>query len=338
MLILSVFLLPKHELKPLWSSQPWRTKIDSTCSPIFFCGRTYAWSAHSPQSWCDWFSASDLIVWSVLEWVCWGKFHYCGGVLRRPIHWSVLSTFIPEHFWSHLSVFNVCNDFYSFRKEHTRAMQRHYRAWRRLASVRCCSVRSSGLWRLAAAWCSRSCRAGRKTWRTSCCFWSCWPYCSSTSSWETPWNATPTRWSSASSSPAGCSSPGRATTGPRAKTAERSSTSTTRRGTRSSSHKSLLCCGTRNGIRSASVAHRNGHSSVKYHPHTIFVPPSWPSVTRSSAQDRKKINSWYIHPLCSHEPVKTDELRLSTFPIYCFSLTLCWSFFLFLYFLIYGTS
>lgn len=176
-------------------------------------------------------------------------------------------------------------------------MQRRYRAWRRLASARCCSVRSSGLWRWAAAWCSRSCRAGRKTWRTSCCCWSCWPYCSSTSSWETPWNATPTRWSSASSSPAGCSSPGRATTGPRAKTAERSSTSTTRRGTRSSSHKSLLCCGTRNGIRSASVAHRNGHSSVKYHPHTIFVPPSWPSVTCSSAQDKKKTTP-YIYTLC----------------------------------------
>lgn len=177
---------------------------------------------------------------------------------------------------------------FSFRKEHTRATLRRYRAWRRLASARCCSVRSSALWRWAAAWCSPSCRAGRKTWRTSCCCWSCWPYCSSTSSWETPWNATPTRWSSASSSPAGCSSPGRATTGPRAKTAERSSTSTTRRGTRWSSRKS-----TRKGTRSASVDCRNDHSSVKYHPCPLFVPSSWPSATRSSAQEK---NDW--HTLC----------------------------------------
>lgn len=205
----------------------------------------------------------------------------------------------------------------SFRKGHTRAMQRRYRAWRRLASARCCCARSSGLWRWAAAWCSPSCRAGRKTWRTSCCCWSCWPYCSSTSSWETPWNATPTPWCSASSSPAGCSSPGRATTGPRAKTAERSSTSMTRRGTRSSSHKS-----TTNGGRSTSVDCRNGHSSVKYRPHPLFVQSSWPSATRSSAQEKL-----LIHPSCSHEPVKSDELSLSNVPLYYLCLPLCWSFF-----------
>lgn len=210
-------------------------------------------------------------------------------------------------------------------------MRRRYRAWRRSASVRCCSVRSSALWRWAAAWCSRWCRAGPKTWRTSCCCWSCWPYSSSTSWWETPWNATPTRWSSASSSPAACSLPGRATTGPRAKTAERSSTSTTRRGTRSSSHKSLLCCSTRKGNPELLWLTQTLTPVLKYHPHTIFCPTQQTECHPLLCTKRNKRNSWYIHPLCSHEPVKPDELSLSTFPIYCFSLTLCWSFFFFLF-------
>lgn len=64
----------------------------------------------------------------------------------------------------------------------TRATPRRYRAWRRSASARCCSVRSSAPWRWAAAWCSPWCRADPRTWPTSCCCWWCWPCCSSTSS------------------------------------------------------------------------------------------------------------------------------------------------------------